>query len=351
MIVDGVDLSKVDQKLVAKSAKRFKVAANGTLATTVKALKGKLEESDGEVGDCTSCGGAWPVELEACPFCGESDRDEAPSGKEESSASSSVMGGTDSEEPPDPSSRAMVPAPKTSAALGGGNAETRVAVPQKEEDLDKAVRAINVAKEQGAKHFWAVVQILKKVVDTNLWKTRTDDQGSPLYKSWTDFALKELEFSRTYAERLLKVTREFTAQTVTELGVNKLVLVYSAPPEHRQRVLDAAKAGASRAKLQEAVKDLRQKAGAKNMGRGTAAKAAPKVDRDEMTLALLLGKKQTIALYAAKKDAKGEWKPAKKFEDVPHGWLDLPNGVRLVVQVLRAPSGQLKLSLTARREA
>ena len=142
------------------------------------------------------------------------------------------------------------------------------------------------------------------------------------------------------------------AQTVDELGVNKLVLVYSAPAEHRQRVLAQAKAGASRAKLQAAVKDLREKSGAKNMGRGTAPKPAPKVDKDEVTLALLLGKKQTIALWAAKKDKKGEFTiPAKKFEDVPHGWLDLPNGVRLVVSVLRAPSGQLKLTMTARREA
>jgi hypothetical protein len=358
MIVDGVNIKKIDQKLTLQSARRFKVAANGTIATVVKALKEKLNASDGDVADCTVCGGAWPAELETCPFCGEADKEEhgsasssAPANENSSGAASSVMGGSPSSEPPDPSSRAMVPANGRSTALGGGSSDTRVSVAQREEDLDRAVAAINVAKDAGAKSFWVVVQTLKRIIDTNLWKTRTDDKGDPLYKSWGDFTVKELEYSRTYVDRLMRVTKEFSAATVDELGANKLILVYSVPPEHRAKVMAEAKAGASRAKMQKIAKELNEAAGNKQSIRRAKPEPAPAAKGDAVTLAMLLGKKATIPLFRAKKDAKGKDQPAKKVEEQPVGYFDLKNDVRLIFQLVRTPSGQLKIVMTAVREA
>jgi hypothetical protein len=355
MNVEGVDIKKVDQKLVMRSAKKFKVPTNGSLASTVKALKAKIDDSDGKVDDCTVCGGSWPAELDACPFCGDTERDDPGSAEvsEESghASESSVMGGTESEEPPE-TSTALAQVERAPLASLAGN--PGVVAPQKEEDLDKAVAVINTAMEKGAHCFSIVLLTLKRIVDTNLWKARTTDGGEPPYTSWTDFANKELDFSRTYAERLLKTANEFGSQPrlIEELGVNKLIVVLAAPKDQREKLLDKAKAGASRAKLQAITKELNEGAG-KNPGRGKK-KEEPKVEvsKDEITLAVLQNKRQTIPLWSPKADKKGDFTtPAKKLDDQPHGWLVLPNGTRLTFQLLRSPNQQLKLVMTAKREA
>jgi hypothetical protein len=356
MNVEGVDIKKVDQKLVMRSAKKFKVPTNGTLASTVKALKAKLDDSDGQLSDCTVCGGTWPAELDACPFCGDVEREESVTGAErsdaDSSPESSVIGGTASEEPPE-TSTALAQVERAPLASLAGN--PGVVAPQKEEDLDKAVAVINTAKEKGAHCFSIVLMTLKRIVDTNLWKARTTDGGDPPYTSWTDFANKELDFSRTYAERLLKTANEFGSQPklIEELGVNKLIVVLAAPKDQREKLLDKAKAGASRAKLQQITKELNEGTGRIGTGRGKK-KDPPKVEvsKDEITLAVLQNKRQTIPLWSPKADKKGDFTtPAKKLDEQPHGWLVLPNGTRLIFQLLRMLSGQLKLVMTAKREA
>jgi hypothetical protein len=358
MIADGVDLKKIDQKLVLRSAKQFKVPTGGTIATVVKALKAKLNDSDGDVGDCTVCGGPWPTELGSCPFCGDEDREEktssddrAEAAADDSSAPSSVMGGTESEEPPDPSSRAMAHVERAPLEAMGGNG--RLATAQTEEQLDKAVAVINEGKSHAARGMYAIAMTFRRIVDSNLWKMRTDDKGTPLYQSWSDFANKELEFSRTYAERMLKTAREFDRPTIEEFGINRLVIVVQAPLEHRAKVLDAARAGASRAKLQQITKELNDAKGRTGKGGAGNSKKAPEVKptKDSLAIATMLEKKATVPLYAPKKDKHGDFVPAKKLDDLPHGWLDMTNGVRLVFQVLRMPSGQMKLTVTAKREA
>jgi hypothetical protein len=367
MIVDGINLKKIDDKLVRASAKKFgvKVAPGSTVAALARALKDKLGESDGELDSCTVCGAPWPAELSSCPFCGETDDDREEKGEragESSGAGSSVMGGTASEEPPD-SPAAMVHVERAPlAALGGGHA--RVAEPQVEGDLDAAVAWINVGKAQAAKGMGQVIFTLKRIIDTNLWKLRTDDKGGVLYRSWTEFANKELEMSRAYAERLLKVEKEFGRQLIEELGVNKLVVVVQAPPEKRSELLEKARAGVSRAKLQAATKELNITAG-KNPGKGKAASEkaaappakkparelpAPKVDPEAVTILTTLGKKHSVKLFRPKKE-KGAWVPAKKLEDGAYGWLDFSNGQRLILQLGKLPTGQLVLAVVAKREA
>ena len=67
-----------------------------------------------------------------------------------------------------------------------------------------------------------------------------------------------------------------------------------------------------------------------------------KEEAGELTLALMPGKKHKVWLYGPTKEKDGKFKPAKRLADEPHGWLDLPNGVRIVVQgPLVAPTGQL----------
>jgi hypothetical protein len=363
MIVEGINLKKIDQKIVRASAKKFEVKANGSLATLVKDLKSKLEESDGDVGRCSVCGAPWPAELDSCPFCGETDNESRGSEEERSessAAASSVMGGTASEEPPDsPSALATV----EHAPLGilSGAVEGRVGAAQTEADLDRHVALINEGKAQAAKGMFAVIITLKRIIDTNLWKQRTDDKGSSLYKSWTEFANKELEMSRAYAERLLKVEKEFGRQLIEELGVNKLIVVVQAPADKKAELLEKARAGVSRAKLQAAGKELNLAAG-KNPGRGAAgtgakskAKAAkklpePKVDPETVTILTTLGKKHSVKLFRPKKK-EGAWVPAKRLEESPYGWMDFPNGQRLTFQVGKLPGGQLFLAVVAKREA
>jgi hypothetical protein len=358
MIVEGIDLKKIDQKIVRASAKRFEVKANGSLATLVKDLKSKLEESDGDVGLCSVCGAPWPSELDSCPFCGETDNESRGSEEAESEASS-VMGGTASEEPPE-SPSAMVRVDRAPlGALGGGHPDGRVSGPQTEADLDSAVAWINVGKTQASKGMFQVIVTLKRVIDTNLWKLRTDEKGGVLYKSWTEFANKELEMSRTYAERLLKVEKEFGRQLIEELGVNKLIVVVQAPADKKAELLEKARAGVSRARLQQASKELNAAAG-KNPGRGKATAAPakkperklpePKVDPETVTILTTLGKKHSVKLFRPKKE-KGSWVPAKKLEDGPFGWMDFPNGQRLTFQLGKLPGGQLVLAVVAKREA
>lgn len=367
MIVEGINLKKIDQKIARASAKKFgvkeaKANGSGSLATLVKDLKAKLEDSDGDVGKCSVCGAPWPAELDSCPFCGETDNEshseESERGEESSAAASSVIGGTASEEPPEsPSALAVVDhAPAT--ILGGGT-EGRVSGPQTEQDLDHAVAMINVGKQHASKGMAQVILTLKRIIDTNLWKLRTSDEGTPLYKSWTEFANKELEFSRTYAERLLKVEKQFGRQLIEELGVNKLIVVVQAPADKKSELIAQARAGLSRQKLQAKAKELNASAG-KNPGRGKAAAAPakkpekklpePKVDPQTVTILTTLGKKHQVKLFRPKKE-KGNWVAAKKLSDAGYGWLDFSNGQRLTFQLGQLPTGQLFLAVAAKREA
>ena len=280
MNVEGVALDKVDQKLVASSAKKFAVATKGkTLGTVVRELAAKLRDGDGDMDACTECGGPWPAELDACPFCGDlANPEEEAKGDPADGSSRSDSEASSSVAPSEVESSTAAGTHERSASVRSTltGAGAPVVVAQTEVQLDKLVAAVNAAKEQGAKNFWMVVTLLKRCIDTNLWKQRVDEKGNPAYRSAWEFATKELEFSRTYAQRLYRTASEFSEKTIDQLGVNRLG-VLAAPEASREKLLEEARAGASRSKLAGMTRGLldEQRAKEGKARPGAKSKVAP----------------------------------------------------------------------------
>jgi hypothetical protein len=61
------------------------------------------------------------------------------------------------------------------------------------------------------------------------------------------------------------------------------------------------------------------------------------------------GKRVLAPLYAPQRGPSGELVPATGLGDgMPYGWVDLPDGTRMVLQLSRMPSGQLRVLVERR---
>jgi hypothetical protein len=318
--VEGVVLSKVDRKAFNDS---YTEAANAKPAKGVKPLPDPTKTSfaeqvaalvrfyrqttpKAELGDCSTCGGDSDMRLDACPFCNDSE----------------VSGTDGSIAPSDDEPNAE----EVKATL----AKHTVA------ELDANIRCVQTLKMKAARGIWELGDAIRFNYDRHLWKLRVSKKGVPVFKTFRQFAQAELGMSNMHAHRLMRVAAAFTREEMESVGVTKLNLLLQVPPEKRDPLVEAAKSGASRAQLSEAVQKMKDD-------------DKPKRPRGALTCAMAPGLSSMPLMKRPPTNQPKVRKPAKTLADDPFAVEALANDVVVRYQITRNPKGELVLSIERRR--
>jgi hypothetical protein len=234
-------------------------------------------------------------------------------------------------------------AERTLPMLGSQPVVSRVVGPQTEADLDAAVERFAQHKGAFGDAYWQAAQELRRIVDSNLWKTRAKD-GSPVYTSWHQFVRCELGMSPESARNLLRVATEGSREEVERIGPTKLGLILQAPEDKREELKELAATGASKrdiesrtreanaAKRTPAQREQQKERRESHRRKLEAVTKSIKVDEHEITVAVLVGKVQDLALYAL---TDGTKKVGKTLPNGAHAHRDLKNDVRETFQLVR----------------
>lgn len=337
------DVRKVDKKHLFKTAEAMGIKPTDVRGTAKLMGETFVDLPANKLADCDNCGGQSDAKLDCCPYCGVADDENV---------------STDD---------SMIPEPPP------GTAGSTLAATRTEKELDAAVDGITKLKAEGGKNLWLLGKAIATVYDTQLWKQRTDDKDKPAYKSFDDFARKELLMTKTTAYWMMDVSKSFDQKLAGEYGTTKLGHILQAPKEDRQLLLDKMKAGASAREIAEEVRERKKKAAANGAARelprqkdsngrdikkraaasskAIANKAPKKKARtDAITIAKMLGKQQVKLFKKPEKKGEEPTTRARKLGDRPFGKLVLENGVVQTFTVTTSSSGELFLSVDTTRE-
>jgi hypothetical protein len=223
-----------------------------------------------------------------------------------------------------------------------------------EEALDAAVEGVRRAKTRAVVSYWELGRAILSCFSGSLWKQRRDAEGSPLYKSWSQFCAAELEMSPQYAYRMMDVAATFSSEDVERFGVNKLGIMLRLSENQREKMLEEARAGMPYTTLAEQVRQLSpgpRDTGRKQVGEGKGGRK-PKVEAptNSVTVALTIGRVK-VPLFARVPPAKkmGTQKRATRLADDPVGEEILLNGVIQRFVISKDSEGRLILIVERRR--
>jgi len=237
---------KVNPDLVRKYLEKEGAPTEGSASEVTKRLQEIQEkESEDDLAVCETCNFTSKMEYPECPFCGSSDDEVEPQGEEvkEEKPKGKKAPADDLKRKPKP--------PK-------GKAVAKVApsaVPT-EKHLDEEIACIRKAQETGASAMWEIGRHLLRIRKGGLHTLRMAD-GAPKYKTWGEFCQGELGLTKTYCNRIMNVVERFPEEDVKKIGVNKLGLLAGLKESSEtDRLLDAAREGASVSQISEEVKKL-----------------------------------------------------------------------------------------------
>ncbi len=359
----GVDLDKANEKLVLAECKRLGIDPGATLADQVGQLVGYYRKNfDAKKLTKCDCGGVFPEEFKACPYCGDAD-DAEPIKKEAKPAPSADKAKPATTVINAPTKKEVAKASKAATA-----AIVKAAQPVDDKlagltskDLDKATADVLKLKSNSAGAMHELGSMLRMIHERQLWKLRTDDKGKATYRSFESYCLAEVKMSGVSCYALIKVAEHFTAESVRLLGTSKLNLILKAPEEDRAELEADAKGGITKSQLTKKVADLRAKKGAPRSkiakAAGGAAASGGKGRRSEhITIVSVIGKK-TVPMYR-KPEKKGEEQVPVTCTKVVQEWIatqmpyavdDLTNGVRELFTLVTDSKGCLQLRINRQR--
>lgn len=237
-------------------------------------------------------------------------------------------------------------------------------------DLDAAVEEIHALKGNmyvGAHQLGVKLDIL---ATSQLWKQRVDNDGtSSKYKNFGVFVETECGVSKTYAYKLIDVSRTYTEEQVKKFGASKLGIIVSAPAEMQADMMKKLEEGATQDVLLAEVKAANQRHREQNEGKltktsrsGVTRTAAPSrkpKTSDSVTIATLEGPHK-VELFKRETDKDGSYQDvvaskdvsfADGIADLPWGSLPLENRVTLQFMLKANAQGKLYLVVKAQRDA
>lgn len=307
-----IKYEKVDLTSVRRALKSSGLPSEGTPNELVDRLIAHDNSSGEELAECDVCGAVSAISRPCCPICGSSDdapanpepntheskeadvaankqlktrtgkttSKSAKSAKESKSAKSAKSAkepkGSKSAKEDKPKARGVEkaePASKTPKAAKAQPAP-RVDVspaknvltapqnpegvkPARERDLDRAIERIRKAQVAGTKALFEIGQLVIEIEEKGLYTLRPGDDGKPKYRTFAKFCEEELGFTSVYAQRLADISRRFNEEDVAKLGPTKLGLIVGVKPgAQADRLLEAARAGATVSSLSEQVRQI-----------------------------------------------------------------------------------------------
>ena len=381
----------------------LKLDTDGSLKQCVDRLKGWYRDHENDKGmemaGCDVCGADSDAQLDACPFCGEggvmdngvlvgsdkptSESKDKPTPKPKPSAKSK-----DKPTPkPKPSTKAKAP-PKKKKTPKTKSAETKAAktpkskapikkkkapkskaapkpkVPTKPKaappkpdaavstslvtvkHLDDQITIIRDEVQKGALAMHTIGHAFKEIRDSHSWKMRLAKGDVSRYSSFGQFCIEELGASKQHVYRQISIAEQFTPKQVADLSGNQIRAVQLLSPDSKKR--SATLAANKAAKDGEGTSSLSQRAaGLQN------DKATPKpIPTKAVTVAMAMGITKVPMYQRPKKGAKLDTETAKRatsMADKPWLYLELTNGVHLIVRIVPDKNGELQGTVEFRR--
>lgn len=372
--VQGVAVNKVNKEHFYSVLKKHGIE----VASIPDAIKAYHEQvvaplDKKKVLQCENCGGYSPFDLDACPYCGESDADN-PAVKEKvldavpepTNESKPAKGKKNKPKPTtgEVAEDASVDAHDVAKALVKQE-KTKQLVTATVEELDSSVEKITAAKSEAANSYWKLGCLIGENHSKQLWRARVGEDGNQKYSSFEQFCGEELGMSGVHARKLMDISKAFSEHDVAKFGTAKLGLVLQVPESEQPKLLEAAKS-ASKREIEKQVKETKAKLKSegkktsRETGRKDNSKAVEKAQEakkekeakktvDTITVATITGNK-TVKLFATPEKKGDAPKPAKKLTDNPWGQLELANGVMMVFKVKENAAGELILNVVTKRE-
>lgn len=300
--IAGVIIAKVDAATIAKALQEVQIDPAETLEVRVEQLVGYYTAtySAADVSKCDDCGGLSVEADPFCPFCSAPFTDET----------------------------ALVVPPAMPESL------------YKVEDLEQNVGEIKRYAVESLTNMHSLGAAIRENYEKNLWRLRVGDDGKPTHKTFRDFCTDEIGLSHTWVYKLMDIAGNFTSEDVKQLGTSKLGLILKAPEQHRDKLIEQARQGASKSVIEKAVDKINKKIN---------PKPEPVAPKDRlMTIAIKPGRK-TVPLMKRPAKKGDEQQPAKKLGDDPWCAIPLSNDVQLLARVMQTDDGTLKLVVEFRR--
>jgi hypothetical protein len=382
-VVSGVTMEKLDEPTFKAALAEVGLDANKPLDALVRDLvgyyHGNYEET--ELYKCDQCGGLSVEADSCCPFCGdpaealdELKPEDAPAKAEPSpeqkvaNAAGEVLtkgkakgkaaakpkadkpkGKADKPKAPPKKkpgdSTALVPtdANKKRKSLAPGHKAEVVGQLSKYTvaDLDESVERIRTALKATAMSTYDVGEAIRDNYERELWRLRTGDDGKPSFASFQKWCNEEVGISHTWAFTLMDVAASYTRDDVAAIGTTKLTLVLKAPEPVRAKLMEQARAGASKRELEAAVKT------AKGVALPTAEDKAK--SKRSVAVSLVMGRK-TLTMLKRPGSKDEAPMPARTITDQPWARLPLTNGVVMYTRVQQKDTGEFQQVIEFRRE-
>ena len=267
-------IQKVSKKVFTKYATRYGVEIGESFDGLVNAINAVAERmsSAASIARCDVCEGDSDSTLPECPFCGDSDNEEAGEKEAEETMSEPKKGRPrtakvskpakekpSKEKPSKPAKEKPAkekPAKEKPAKTAIVKAETTTLAVKvvSSTELKAAVKRVGDMQRRGIETVYELGLALFEIYEKKLYTQMTVD-GKPVYTDWTSFCKKELGVSPNHGFRLMDVAANYSKEDVLELGVTKLNLLLRVPESDRERLKVSAK-NLPASKLGEEVKKL-----------------------------------------------------------------------------------------------
>lgn len=182
---------------------------------------------------CDRCGGWSDDALAGCPYCGE--RDDPDQGE---------------------FSRENSGGPPTLVDVASVTITC-------EADLDREIAECRAnLRDAGGSYVEACRNVHR--IETLHWQQRTDADGKPAYKTWREFARKELApklgfRSASHVFEMARVVEEGLVADVERFGMKTAKLLASAPPDAREELRKSRENGATTRELEAKATDIRER--------------------------------------------------------------------------------------------
>jgi hypothetical protein len=316
-----------DAAVIRESALEVLGDSKGTLKKLVTGMLAAFAKTKA-VADCDKCGGRSSSSLARCPFCGDTDADEA---VKESAA-------------------------KTERALA------RKAVADVVPDigtLDTSVRKIQKLKKIGYESWWEVGEECIAVQKNGSWMARVDSHGKPVHRSFDDWGKTELGLAKSALYLMIGLAKNFTRAQIEKYGKTHISILLTEKDEDRAYLInELEKQELTSRELMKLVNE--QRVARKLLKRGKERKTERKTELLEAASKPIEAKTLTgifpierveLEMFARQHaDADEPVRAANDMADQPWAKWSLNNGVDIFFNLQKRKDGQFVLAIQGVRD-